>query len=64
MRTRRSRHALTLSLIIGSALLFSSASAQDRPLKKIYWGQTSIGASQWIPWIAKDARLYEKHGLD
>ncbi len=33
-------------------------------LKKIRWGATSIGASQWIPWIANDAKLYEKNGLD
>ncbi|HVO91909.1 MAG TPA: ABC transporter substrate-binding protein [Terriglobales bacterium] len=33
-------------------------------LKKIVWGQTSISSSQWIPWIAKDAKLYEKNGLD
>jgi NitT/TauT family transport system substrate-binding protein len=33
-------------------------------LKKIIWGQTSISSSQWIPWIAKDAKLYEKYGLD
>jgi NitT/TauT family transport system substrate-binding protein len=39
-------------------------SAQAQGLKKIRWGQTSIGASQWIPWIAKDAKLYEKNGLD
>ena len=40
------------------------ASAQDKPLKKFRWGVTSLSASQWIPWIAKDAKLYEKYGLD
>lgn len=49
-----------------TALLLCSAVAQgqDKPLKKFRWGVTSLSASQWIPWIAKDARLYEKHGLD
>ena len=36
----------------------------QKPLKKFRWGVTSLSASQWIPWIAKDARLYEKHGMD
>lgn len=51
-----------LLLLLASGV--SSAQAQEKALKKIYWGQTSIGASQWIPWIAKDAKLYEKNGLD
>jgi NitT/TauT family transport system substrate-binding protein len=38
--------------------------AQDRALKKFRWGVTSLSASQWIPWIAKEAKIYEKHGLD
>ena len=38
--------------------------AQERPLKKINWGQTALSAAMWIPWIAKDAKLYEKNGLD
>src|SRR5919199_1046571 len=46
------------------SLLLSSASAQDKPLKKIVWGVTSLSASQWIPWIAKDAKIYQKYGLD
>jgi hypothetical protein len=33
-------------------------------LKKFRWGVTSLSASQWILWIAKDARLYERHGLE
>ena len=45
-------------------LVLSVASAQEKPLKKIIWGQTSISVSQWIPWIAKDAKLYERNGLD
>src|SRR6476660_5349529 len=38
--------------------------AQTRALKKINWGVTSLSASNWIPWIAKDAKIYEKYGLD
>ena len=38
--------------------------AQERPLKKINWGQTALSASMWIPWIAKEAKIYEKNGLD
>jgi len=57
------RHSLR---VIGFAavtiLLGSQVHAQG--LKKITWGQTSISSSQWIPWIAKDAKLYEKYGLD
>ena len=40
------------------------AQAQDKPLKKISWGVTSLSASNWIPWLAKEAKIYEKHGLD
>ncbi|MGZ8520215.1 MAG: ABC transporter substrate-binding protein [Candidatus Binatia bacterium] len=50
-----------LASLIGSGL---SAQAQDKPLKKIGWGVTSLSASNWIPWIAKDAKIYEKYGLD
>ena len=42
----------------------ASVEAQDKQLKKISWGVTSLSASNWIPWIAKDAKIYEKHGLD
>src|SRR4029077_15233769 len=38
--------------------------AQDRPLKKINWGMTALSAAMWIPWIAKDAKIYERNGLD
>ena len=38
---------------------FATADAQDKGLKKFRWGVTSVSASQWIPWIAKDAKLYE-----
>jgi NitT/TauT family transport system substrate-binding protein len=41
-----------------------SLEAQEKQLKKISWGVTSLSASNWIPWIAKDAKIYDKHGLD
>ncbi len=44
------------------AVCAGNAGAQAH--KKIVWGQTSISSSQWIPWIAKDAKIYEKNGLD
>ena len=40
------------------------ATAQDKGLKKFRWGVTSLSASQWIPWIAKEAKLYEKYGME
>lgn len=58
----------TLRLLV--ALVFvglagaSLGLAQDKPLRKIRWGVTSISASNWIPWLAKEARIYEKNGLD
>jgi NitT/TauT family transport system substrate-binding protein len=53
--------AALLASLMGSA---HSALAQDKLLKKIGWGVTSLSASNWIPWIAKDAKIYEKYGLD
>ena len=58
----RSKFVVAMSL--GLLLLPVLVRAQDKPLKKITWGQTSISTSQWIPWIAKDARIYERNGLD
>lgn len=52
-------------LAIGLLLtLVSLSHGQDKPLKKFRWGVTSLSASQWIPWIAKDAKIYEKHGME
>ena len=52
-------------LVLASmTVAFRSGYTQDKSLKKIRWGVTSLSASQWIPWIAKDAKIYEKHGLD
>ena len=64
MRTTLSRKMLSLALAILPAVWGSLAPAQDKPLKKIYWGVTSISASNWIPWLAKEAKIYEKNGLD
>jgi ABC-type nitrate/sulfonate/bicarbonate transport system substrate-binding protein len=54
-----------LNLVITLLLMMLSiASAQERGLRRFYWGVTSLSASQWIPWIAKEARLYEKYGME
>ena len=55
---------LWLLLFVLMVVLGTLSHAQDKPPKKIRWGVTSLSASQWIPWIAKDAKIYEKHGLD
>ncbi len=63
MRKMSSR-TIFAAFVIWSLILVSSTDAQDKSLKKIRWGQTSVSASQWIPWIAKEAKIYEKNGLD
>jgi NitT/TauT family transport system substrate-binding protein len=39
------------------------SSAQDKRLEKIRIGGGSVGAPQMTMWFAKEANLYEKHGL-
>jgi NitT/TauT family transport system substrate-binding protein len=64
MRKTQSGYVFFVSLIIASAMSWTAAHAQSKPLKKIQWGVTSLSASNWIPWLAKDAKIYEKNGLD
>ncbi|MGH7784473.1 MAG: ABC transporter substrate-binding protein [Candidatus Binatia bacterium] len=56
--------SLFFALLIAALISTSSGRAQDRPLKKINWGVTSLSAAMWIPWLAKEAKIYEKNGLD
>jgi NitT/TauT family transport system substrate-binding protein len=60
-RGLNNRIILTLGLLLS---LSAVAQAQDKGLKKFHWGVTSLSASQWIPWIAKEAKLYEKYGME
>jgi NitT/TauT family transport system substrate-binding protein len=60
---RLSRHP-AIALLIYVFVFHSQSLAQDKPLKKINWGVTSLSGGNWIPWIAKEAKIYEKHGLD
>src|SRR5713226_2868284 len=56
---------LVISVLVFVGLVSASPSlAQEKQLKKIRWGVTSISASNWIPWLAKEAKIYEKNGLD
>ncbi|HSK29200.1 MAG TPA: hypothetical protein VLA17_04485, partial [Candidatus Limnocylindria bacterium] len=64
MRKASYRHIGLTVFIVWISTIVSFAHAQDKSLKKISWGVTSLSASNWIPWIAKDAKIYEKHGLD
>jgi len=57
-----------LDLLIGLLVVVHApllnATAQDKPPKKIYWGVSTLSPNLWIPWIAKDAKIFEKNGLD
>lgn len=64
MRRTTYRIAGLTVFLVSLALGASFAPAQEKALKKISWGVTSLSASNWIPWLAKDAKIYEKHGLD
>jgi NitT/TauT family transport system substrate-binding protein len=64
MKTGFSRNIFFLALVVGLMTSPSSVAAQDKSLKKIRWGVTAMSASNWIPWIAKEAKIYEKNGLD
>src|ERR1700741_2084415 len=58
------RRILIVGFFISSFIFNAQSLAQDRALKKINWGMTALSAAMWIPWIAKEAKIYEKNGLD
>ena len=43
---------------------FGAAYGQNKPLKKVRVGVPSVGVANIIIFIAKEGKLYEKHGLD
>ena len=53
-----------LAAVVLLLLCAAQSTAQDKPLKKIYYGVSTLSPNLWIPWLAKDARLFEKNGLD
>ena len=64
MKGTASRAVVLLAGLVCGFAGGSFAQAQDKILKKINWGVTSLSASNWIPWVAKEAKIYEKNGLD
>ncbi len=52
------------SSIVGLGLLLAAIHAQAQELKKIKIGYPAISYNQLHIWVAKDAGLYRKHGLD
>ena len=53
-----------IAVFVSFVLLQTQGRAQDKPLKKINWGMTALSAAMWIPWLAKEAKIYQKNGLD
>ena len=59
---KHSRWVATLMITV--ILMWSTASgAQDKKLERVRIGGGSVGAPQMTMWFAKEANLYEKHGL-
>ena len=59
---KRSLHIVPL-IVICMASWFSQGAAQDKKLERIRIGGGAMGAPQMTMWFAKEANLYEKHGL-
>ena len=53
-----------LTLVFALLVFAVQGAAQDKPLKKIYWGVSTLSPTLWIPWIAKEAKIFDKNGLD
>lgn len=61
------RRLKSVSLSAVAILVFAfcgAAYGQNRPLKKVRVGVPSVGVANIIIFIAKEGKLYEKHGLD
>ena len=60
----RHRRLMLLSMFIGCFFLTSSLFAQTKSLKKIHVGVPAISMGNMIIFFTKEAKLFEKHGLD
>ena len=60
----RGRPLILISLVVSLFAFAPSGFSQSKPLKKIRVGVPAIGMSNIIIFITKDARLFEKYGLD
>ena len=49
-----------LALVLSLLVFATHGAAQDKPLKKIYWGVSTLSPTLWIPWIAKEAKIFER----
>jgi NitT/TauT family transport system substrate-binding protein len=66
-RSERMTPPKMLSLFFASVLalvLTGDSQAQSKPLKKIRVGVPSVSVANIIIFVAKEGKLYEKHGLD
>src|SRR5215470_18108088 len=52
-----------ITAIIFCAACLSEHAAQEKKLERIRIGGGAVGAPQMTMWFAKEANLYEKHGL-
>src|SRR5215471_16261570 len=58
------KKTLQIFTLIGfCAVNFTQSAAQEKKLEKIRIGGGAVGAPQMTRWFAKEANLYEKHGL-
>src|SRR5262245_56248690 len=59
---KKALHVITL-IVIGIGAWLPQSAAQDKKLERIRIGGGAVGAPQMTMWFAKEANLYEKHGL-
>jgi NitT/TauT family transport system substrate-binding protein len=64
-RQRRMKACRTAVFLLaaGAAVLLGCATAESAA-DKLVFGWSAVSGAQAVPWIAKEAGLYEKHGLD
>src|SRR5512132_4116259 len=60
----QSKSALCLTISVLFLALTGATEAQNKPLKKVRVGVPSVGMGNIIPYVTREAKLYEKYGLD
>jgi NitT/TauT family transport system substrate-binding protein len=58
------RSAFALTLLSSLFAVSGTSHAQNRPLKRIHVGVPSVSVANIIIYVTKEAKLYEKYGLD